>query len=266
MATVSRSTKVSGGTTLQSSTVARAIDVETDMLTLFNAHNNHDAGTSKWTVVSALNASACPLIADNSSGTNDIAEFKDNGTTILTVADGGIITHAPGGTIKFVANSSGLTFSNSAKITGLPNATGATDASAFGQLKVIQIISSQNSTAFTTTSNTFQTTNCSASITPTSSSNKIYAIVTGCASAAAGGDGAFISIFRGSTNLGAGADTAIGRCNSTAAIGMTLTVLDSPASVLALTYSVKICNDDNSRAVSWNTAQITTIVLMEVAA
>lgn len=53
MATVSRSTKISGGTTLQSATVARAADVETDMLTLFNAHNNHDSGASRWTVTDA---------------------------------------------------------------------------------------------------------------------------------------------------------------------------------------------------------------------
>lgn len=89
MATVSRSTKVSGGTTLVASTLARAADVETDMLAIFTAHNNHDAGTSKWTVVSALNASATPLIADNSNGTNNIFEAKDNGTAVHTIADGG---------------------------------------------------------------------------------------------------------------------------------------------------------------------------------
>lgn len=96
MSTVSRSTKISGGTTLQSSTVARAVDVETDMLTIFNAHNNHDAGTSKWTVLSALNATACPLIADNGAGSNDIANFRANGSTVVAIKSAGQIQAANG--------------------------------------------------------------------------------------------------------------------------------------------------------------------------
>lgn len=85
MAQVTRSTKVSGGTTLVSNTVARAADVETDMLTLFSAHNNHDTGASKWTVVSALNASGVPLTADNSSGSSDVFDAKVNGVIKVSV-------------------------------------------------------------------------------------------------------------------------------------------------------------------------------------
>jgi hypothetical protein len=92
MAQISRSTKVSGGTTLQSNTLARAVDIETDMLALFTAHNNHDTGTSKWTVVSAEGASSVPLSANNLTGTQNIFEAKDNGTAVLSVADGGAST------------------------------------------------------------------------------------------------------------------------------------------------------------------------------
>jgi hypothetical protein len=92
MAQISRSTKVSGGTTLASNTSARAVDVETDILTMFNAHNNHDTGTSKWTVVSAEGATSVPLLANNSTGTQNILEARDNGTAVLTVADGGATT------------------------------------------------------------------------------------------------------------------------------------------------------------------------------
>lgn len=141
MAQLTRSTKISGGTTLQANTLARSADVETDMLTLFNAHNNHDTGTSKWGVVSSLSATTCPLIADNSTGTNDIMNLKDNSTTVLTVADGGIVTVAPGGTTKAVINSTGVTLSNSAtlamggaKITGLAAATATGDALRYEQL------------------------------------------------------------------------------------------------------------------------------------
>jgi hypothetical protein len=92
MAQVTRSTKVGGGTVLQSNTLARATDVETDMLTLFSAHNNHDDGTSKWQVLSAENSSSTVAILNNSTGTNDILDCRDNGSSVFKVADGGTVT------------------------------------------------------------------------------------------------------------------------------------------------------------------------------
>jgi hypothetical protein len=92
MAQITRSTKIGGSTTLGANTVARAADVETDVLTLFSAHNNHDSGTTKWQIVNAENASSTPLIANNSSGTQTIFEARDNGTAVFTVKDGGQLT------------------------------------------------------------------------------------------------------------------------------------------------------------------------------
>ncbi len=92
MAQITRSTKIGGGTTLSANTLARAADVETDALTLFNAHNNHDTGNSKWQIGSFENSSSTVLIANNSTGTNNIFEARDNGTAVLTVADGGAVT------------------------------------------------------------------------------------------------------------------------------------------------------------------------------
>lgn len=89
MAQITRSTKIGGGTTLSANTTARAADVETDVLTLFNAYNNADTGTVKWQVVSAENAVSTVLIVNNSSGTNAIADFKDGGTSAVTISDGG---------------------------------------------------------------------------------------------------------------------------------------------------------------------------------
>jgi hypothetical protein len=93
MAQITRSTKVGGGTTLQSNTLARAADVEADMLTLFTAHNNADTGTTKWQVGSFENAVSVPLIANNGAGTNDIVDFRDSGSSVFKIADVGIITH-----------------------------------------------------------------------------------------------------------------------------------------------------------------------------
>jgi hypothetical protein len=92
MAQISRSTKIGGGTTLQANTTARAQDVETDVLTLFAAHNTHDSGTTAWQVVKAENTSAVPLVVNNSTGVQNIAEFKDNGINVFSIADGGTAT------------------------------------------------------------------------------------------------------------------------------------------------------------------------------
>jgi hypothetical protein len=161
---------------------------------------------------------------------------------------------------------------NGHKITGLANGTASGDAAAYGQLKVLQVVSFETTTAFTTTSNTFQTSTTLASITPSSSSNKVLVLVTGVIrnsnpSAAA----AYVSLFRGSTNLGGGSDAAFvtinGQAQLTSSFYMngSFSYLDSPATTSSTTYAVKIMNDNNSTSVSFNIAQRSSIILLEVA-
>jgi hypothetical protein len=159
------------------------------------------------------------------------------------------------------------------KITGLGNGTAAQDAVAFTQLKIIQIVTATSTTAFSTTSNSFQTTNLSASITPTSSSNKIliYAFsglradgtadVT--ATLARGGTNILASsgqcYLRGQTGTTSGANAA----NAPATLGY----LDSPATTSSTTYAVQIKNSNNTTSVSWGDASTTQfIALVEVVA
>ena len=213
MAQITRSTKVSGGTTLASNTLARATDVETDILALFNAHNNHDLASSSWTAVSAAGASTVPLVANNLTGTQNIFEAKDNSSTVFSVADGGGVTatglvSASGGVTATNATTVPITANNGAgtqniaefkdngstvwsiadggnlvsaakKITGLAAGSAAGDSLRFEQMKVIQIVTASSTTAFTTSSTTFANTNLSCAITPTSASNKIIIIATG---------------------------------------------------------------------------------------
>lgn len=140
MAQLTRSTKIGGGVTLQANTTARAADVETDMALLFSTLNGYDAGTTKWAVVSAQNSSATPLIADNSTGTNNIAEFKDNGTSVVTIANGGTMT-MNGGTIAM----------GSAKITGLAAGTANGDALRWEQLFGTSGVALEGNLSFTDT-------------------------------------------------------------------------------------------------------------------
>lgn len=122
MAQISRSTKVNGTTSIAASTRARAQDVETDMAALFSAWNNADSGTTAWTVVKAEGASSVPLVVNNSSGTQNIAQFQDNGTVVLRLADGGTLTLSPGGTTSVTMSSTGIALSNSGIISGLGEA------------------------------------------------------------------------------------------------------------------------------------------------
>lgn len=268
MAAISRSYTFTDGTDAYGS------QVQTEFATVYDAWNNHDAGTSSWTVVSTSNASTTPLISNNSSGTNNIAEFKDNGTAVVTVADGGTVTFAPGGTTKVVANSSGLTLSNSAtiamgsaKITGLAAATANGEAVRFEQIFFGFQAPVQFSTTTTssTTSSTYANSALTASITPTSASHRVKITLHTSLSCATSGEDIQVSIFRGATDLGG----ANGFAYNTAAFsnGLTpcaLVYIDSPATTSATTYMLKLKSPDNTTSVSVNNGETSIIVLEEI--
>lgn len=85
MAAITRSHTFTDGTTAYGS------EVESEIGTIVTAFNNHNSGSSTWDVLSALSASSVPLTADNSSGTQNIMNLKDNGTIIFSVIDGGLL-------------------------------------------------------------------------------------------------------------------------------------------------------------------------------
>lgn len=156
------------------------------------------------------------------------------------------------------------------KVKGLSAASANGEAVRFEQNKVIQAVSATASTNFTTTSSTFQTSNLSASITPTSSSNKILVLVTGAMQNNNGTNtNAFYTVFRGSTDIGGGTgvNDGFGRltiAGSTRVIGH-FSTLDSPATTSSTTYTVKIRSDDNATTVGFGISGLQTIILMEVA-
>ncbi|PYS91487.1 MAG: hypothetical protein DMF62_02430 [Acidobacteria bacterium] len=159
------------------------------------------------------------------------------------------------------------------KLTGLAAGSAAGDSVRFEQLKIIQVVTATTDTAFATTSSTFQTTNLSTSITPTSTSNKILAIVTGDAEVTGNTTVFYFSIFRGSTDLSAG--NGLNSCQPGSGAGLFrfpihMSILDSPASVSSLTYSCKIRNANNAATVNFPSSATNgtprgTIILLEVA-
>ena len=149
--------------------------------------------------------------------------------------------------------------------------TNLTTAGVLG--KVIQIVNSTTSTSMSTSSTNFTDTNLSATITPTSSSNKIL-ILTRAFVEIAGpnpGDKAYTTINRGSTNLG----------NSTQGWGQfmapyaqtvgpfachdSIVFLDSPATTSPTTYTYRIkVGSSSDTAYQSRNGEPCSMVLLEV--
>lgn len=189
-----------------------------------------------------IEAAAIIAKVDGTPGTNDMP----GRIGFHTVADGSnVLTEA-----MRVNNSHQLDML-AHKIIGLAAATANGEALRFEQMQVVQYVIATTSTDFSTTSSTYQTSNLSASITPTSTANKILVFAMAECSRT-GTNAAKYSIFRGSTNV---ATDFISRWNTTVSqsqkCGLTLIAHDSPASVSSLTYSVKVLSEDNASSVSW---------------
>ena len=76
-------------------------DHNTNFTDLVNYINNRNDATTAWDLcrVTASPTTSIALIVNNSTGTVNVASFRDNGTDVLTIADGGTTTvTANGGT------------------------------------------------------------------------------------------------------------------------------------------------------------------------
>ncbi len=122
------------------------------------------------------------------------------------------------------------------------NAWGEAGAAA-GQ--VIQVITATDSTERTTTSTSFVTASntLSVTITPSSTSNKIFLIVNSSLYHPDVGTYVFGTIYRGATDLGAGSNKgllAMYNGGSDGASPLAMSILDSPSTTSATTYQVYI--------------------------
>ena len=142
------------------------------------------------------------------------------------------------------------------------NTWGSAGATA-GQVIQVVTATTATSTSTTTTAN-FVSTNLTASITPSSSSNKVLILITTTTGISNGADSTFTTIFRGSTNV-AGSGNAISRAyagQSTLTINHCLSFLDSPATTSSTAYTLYFANG-NGGGCNINT-YYPTITLLEV--
>lgn len=161
------------------------------------------------------------------------------------------------------------------------NGTVLTNASSIARSQlpagsVLQVVQATTSTATTTSSTSFVDTNLLASITPTSASSKILALISGPLYTGNTGYNTYASIRL--TRNGSGimqtqqvTDNQVG-----SAVGPTMTAninicyLDSPATTSSTTYRIQIKSDQGSYSpvitFPFSNVNTATIILMEIAA
>ena len=146
-------------------------------------------------------------------------------------------------------------------------ASGAT--AGFG--KILQVVNATDSTARSTTSTSFVTASntLSVSITPSSTSSKIFLIANSNGYANNAGLNAYFTIYRGATNLGNASNGMINwwdETNRQIGNGWSITYLDSPATTSATTYQVYMKVDSGTTAfMNYNTT-LGSITAFEVGA
>lgn len=80
--------------TFAAGTNAVASQVNTNFTDLVTYINNRNGGSATWDSVQTTSTSNVPLVCNNSTGTQNIANFQDNGTNCMVIADGGAVSIA----------------------------------------------------------------------------------------------------------------------------------------------------------------------------
>ena len=133
---------------------------------------------------------------------------------------------------------------------------------------VLQVVYGTTTADNNTTSTSFQASDLSASITPSSTSNKIF-VQVGLASWHVASSNAYVTVYRDSTNIGNGnygISMLYAHSTGTYIPSGAIQVLDSPSSTSSLTYKMYFRSQGGgSTYVSYSSYGISTITLMEIA-
>jgi len=152
-------------------------------------------------------------------------------------------------------------------VNGTIDVTGAT-VTGLSAGKVLQVVQGTHAVAVSTASTTYVTTGVSASITPSSTSNKVLVFGHINSFYAYGGSpaGAYIALYRGGSVIVSNAGWTYSASTTGLIASLPFNYLDSPSSTSSLTYEVyfKLANGSNVNAQdSGNPSYIT---LMEIEA
>jgi hypothetical protein len=136
-----------------------------------------------------------------------------------------------------------------------------------GAFRVLQVVQATNASTTTVSDNNYTAINLSASITPSATTSKILVFATVGAILKQNNTFAQMQLFRGATGVFVGG-SYIGFTGTALDTGQSasLTYLDSPATVSATTYAIKIASGSNNSYVQVNSAATNSITLMEISA
>ena len=134
--------------------------------------------------------------------------------------------------------------------------------------KVVQVVSGSTSTQVTNTANSYIDTGLTASITPSSTSNKILVVVQQSIKKDAGNTWCDVILLRDSTQIGIFASIAYNGVSehNYIGIGAGCSFLDTPSSTSSLTYKTQFRNVAATSSVFAQTDNgLSSITLMEIA-
>lgn len=137
-----------------------------------------------------------------------------------------------------------------------------------GAGKVLQVVVGTIGNSVTTTSTSLVDTGLTASITPSSSSNKVLVLATITGAGVANGDGVKMKLFRGSTDLGFISST--GTYSGTGSkvdleYGWSVSVFDTPSTTSSTAYKVQHSATTSGTIYISGGNSISSITLMEIA-
>lgn len=151
-------------------------------------------------------------------------------------------------------------------------ATGLKWATAAGGGKVLQVVSGTTTTGIYNATTTYEDTNLTATITPTSATSKVLVLVNQNGAYRTNGNasnGIDLQLLRGATQIALIADDA-GQNGSVSIFLPTISIsyLDSPATTSATTYKTKFRNSfaASTVAVQSQSTETSTIILLEIGA
>lgn len=211
----------------------------------------------------------------NAAGTALALGAGSSVTLPISIAQGGTNSTSALANAKMMASSAGKIVEVAAdssmgsnKITNLKDGSSAQDAAAFGQIKLISAAQTTETTLDSVTSSTFTATSLTKSITPSSASNRVKITITTNIKCPAGRN-AFLTIKRGSTDLGFASSSGLTSMSNGTAVTLyfpvTIVFIDSPATTSSTTYTVYMRNDDNATAIKMSELTLgSTIILEEI--
>ena len=186
------------------------------------------------------------------------ATSTGSGGLITTAADSGSLELQSDGTTIATLSSTGLTMAAGKKV--------------FSEGSVLQVVNATYSTQTSTTSSTYTDTGLSASITPSSASNKILVITNNNGNYIASGSvdaGIRFRLLRGATSIAVLDDLAayLDATTSHAGTSVSTCYLDSPSTTSSTTYKTQFHSRNNTSNCFVNFgSSVSTITLMEIKA